>query len=108
MLPLGGLPRLIENLQAAFVFDAPQSGRLDALAVYRLTGQWKPAALAELIPEYKDPLLAGESPDWKSSPANSPSKSCSRSGKTTCFPIGSISSGNSRSKGVPRRSGGGC
>jgi hypothetical protein len=64
-LPIGGLPNLLENLQAAFQFGNVEEKKLDQLSVYRLEGQWKPAALGELLADQRDKLLAGQAADWK-------------------------------------------
>ncbi len=85
-VPIGGLPNLLENLQAAFQFGNAEEKKLDQLSVYRIEGQWKPAALAELLPDQRDKLLAGEAVDWKKVPEQIPQRIVLTLGQDDLFP----------------------
>ncbi|HEY1785718.1 MAG TPA: hypothetical protein VGG30_09230 [Pirellulales bacterium] len=85
-LPIGGLPNLLENLQAAFQFGNVEEKKLDQLSVYRLEGQWKPAALAELLADQRDKLLAGQAADWKKVPEAIPQRVVLTLGQDDLFP----------------------
>ncbi len=85
-LPIGGLPNLLENMQAAFQFSSAEEKKLDQLSVYRVEGQWKPAALAELLPDQKQKLLAGQAVDWKKVPPEIPQRIVLTLGQDDLFP----------------------
>ncbi len=86
LLPLGGLPKLLQNLEAAFQFSRAEERKLDQLTVWRVEGQWKPAALADLIPDMKEKLLAGHEPDWKKVPGHIPQRVVLTLGQDDLFP----------------------
>ena len=65
LLALGGLPKLVAGLCESFQFTAPTRGQLDKLPVWSVEGQWKPAALARLLPDQKEAIERGESPRLK-------------------------------------------
>ena len=85
-LPIGGLPNLLENLQVAFQFGNIEEKKLDQLSVYRLEGQWNPAALAELLADQRDKLLAGQAADWKKAPDAIPQRVVLTLGQDDLFP----------------------
>jgi hypothetical protein len=61
---LGGLPKMLANLNAAFVFSAPQQSMMRGVPVWTLEGKWRPSALATLLPDKKDDILKGSTPDF--------------------------------------------
>ena len=61
---LGGLPKMLANLNAAFVFSAPQQSMMRGVPVWTLEGKWRPSALATLLPDKKDEILKGATPDF--------------------------------------------
>ena len=50
-LALGGLPRLLRELERSFRFDAPHDSKLGNLPVHMLVGQWQADFLARLLPD---------------------------------------------------------
>jgi hypothetical protein len=71
-LALGGLPKLLMNLDSTFRFGPLAESRLDALPVWTLEGQWKRAKLAELLPAQKGAIEAGQAADTRNLPPNLP------------------------------------
>ena len=61
---LGGLPKMLANLNAAFVFAAPQQSMMRGVPVWVLEGKWRPSALATLLPDKKEEILKGSTPDF--------------------------------------------
>ncbi len=70
---LGGLPKLLRGLYLAFDFTAAEEtlGE-DQLPVFRLRGQWKPAKLAQLLPEQAAQINAGGGADLGKLPSHVP------------------------------------
>jgi hypothetical protein len=62
---IGGLPKLLRGLDAAFDFDSAEQGRWGQrkLPVWRLEGQWKRRQLVKLLPQQKDAIEKGAPPD---------------------------------------------
>lgn len=61
---LGGLPKMLANLNAAFVFSAPQQSMMRGVPVWMLEGKWRASALATLLPDKKEDILKGSTPDF--------------------------------------------
>jgi hypothetical protein len=83
---LGGLPKLLRNLQAAFDFDSAQQGRFGRLPVWRLQGRWKPERLGKILPEQKAAIEAGEPPDLNQLPEHLPDCVVLMLGQEDLFP----------------------
>jgi hypothetical protein len=62
---LGGLARLLRGIDAAFEFTAVESGHWgkEKQPVWRFQGQWKRGQLVRLLPNQKETIEKGESPD---------------------------------------------
>lgn len=87
MLPgLGGLPRLLRGLYAAFDFQVAEKGRLEQLPVWILRGQWKPAQLAKIFPEQAQALQQGKPANWKKAPEHLPDSVIVLLGQNDLFP----------------------
>ncbi len=70
---LGGLPRLLRGLHAAFDFPTVEETYLAGhLPVWRLRGRWKPERLAELLPGQKGAIEAGKTADLRELPPHLP------------------------------------
>ena len=67
-------------------FGSVEEKKLDGLPVYRIEGAWKPTALAELIPDQRDKVLAGQEPNWKKVPAEIPQRIVLTLGQDDLFP----------------------
>ena len=85
---LGGLPRLLRGLHAAFDFTTLEETRLGQppLPVWRLRGEWKPEKLAELLPDQKGNLKKGKPVDLAKLPAHLPDQVVVFLGKNDAFP----------------------
>ena len=87
MLPgLGGLPKVLRGLHAAFDFTSARKGRLGQLPVWRLRGQWKPQQLAKILPEQEEAIQAGEAPDLTMLPQHLPDQVILLLGQEDWFP----------------------
>ncbi len=62
-LAVGGLAQLLAALGESFQFSAPQAVRTDKASLWVVDGRWKPARLAELLPNQRDAILAGQAAD---------------------------------------------
>jgi len=83
---LGGLPRLLRGLYAAFDFTSVEETRLaDQIPVWRLRGEWKQARLAKLLPE-EDLAETGKPVDFSRLPPHLPDHVLVFLGKTDEFP----------------------
>jgi hypothetical protein len=71
-MALGGLPKLLAALDTHFAFDVPRATTAGQLPVWNLEGRWKPAILANLLPEQRQAILAGEPADLSKLPPHLP------------------------------------
>ncbi|MHB8969255.1 MAG: hypothetical protein ACYC3X_03520 [Pirellulaceae bacterium] len=71
-MALGGLPKLLSALDAHFAFDPPKPMTIGQLPVWSLEGHWKPAMLANLLPDQKAAIEAGEPVDLSGLPPHLP------------------------------------
>ncbi|MEX2112847.1 MAG: hypothetical protein WD845_06645 [Pirellulales bacterium] len=71
-LALGGLSRLLGNLDAAFRFGPVSESRLDDVRVWTLVGQWDHGRLGDLLPDQKEAIHAGAMVDYGKLPQRLP------------------------------------
>ena len=71
-MALGGLPKLLAALEANFDFDVPKLAEVGQLPVWSLEGHWKPTVLANLLPDQRPAILAGERADLSKLPPHLP------------------------------------
>jgi hypothetical protein len=73
-MALGGLPRLLAALDTHFTFDPPKPMTIGKgkLPVWSLEGHWKPAILANLLPDQQAEIAAGERVDLSKLPPQLP------------------------------------
>ena len=85
---LGGLPRLLRGLHAAFDFTTVEPIRLvqPPLSAWRLRGQWKAEKLAELLPDQRKNLAKGKPVDLQKLPPHVPDQVVLYLGQTDWFP----------------------
>jgi hypothetical protein len=92
---LGGFPRLLRALGTAFHFDTIEPGNLQQVAdgdqqshvpVWRIQGTWRPARLAQLVPDQKKNLDAGKPIDWAKMPGQLPSHAAVFVGQADLIP----------------------
>lgn len=78
MIGVGGLAELLLALERSFEFDAVHEAKLtrpsETLAVYALSGRWRPAMLARWLPEQKAAIDAGKPADLSKLPAMLPDR----------------------------------
>jgi hypothetical protein len=60
---LGGVPKLLESLADAFRFTSVKPIEVDRLAMWAIEGEWKPEKLAQMLPNQKNKILAGQPAD---------------------------------------------
>jgi hypothetical protein len=84
---LGGLGRLVRGLNAQFEFTSVVADQLGGLPVWKLTGRWRPAQLALLLPSQKDAIEKGHSPDLARLPPHVPDSVLLFLGQDDCFPF---------------------
>ena len=56
---LGGLPKLLRNLDDSFFFTTVSETRLDRVPVWSMQGSWEREKLIDMLPDQKDAILAG-------------------------------------------------
>jgi len=84
---LGGLPRLLRGLYAAFEFTSVEETRLAAqLPVWKLRGEWRKEKLARLLPEHKDAVKKGKLVNLSQLPEHLPDHVLVFLGRTDEFP----------------------
>jgi len=87
---LGGLPKLIHALDAAFDFQAAEPAVLrlqaDHLPVWRLSGRWKPNLLAKLLPDQAKAIESGRAADLGKLPDHLPDHVVLKLGRDDLFP----------------------
>lgn len=91
---LGGLPRLLRELNAHFTFSEVEqtafttvgpSGQR-ALPVWKLSGRWNPGQLARLLPEQAEDIKAGKPANLGDLPSQAPDQVVVCLGKDDLFP----------------------
>jgi hypothetical protein len=86
-LALGGLPRLIGELDNAFEWGPGSESLLDKdLRVWTLEGRWKKDRLAEMLPDQKDAIMAGRAVDTTRLAPNLPDRVALHIGCDDLFP----------------------
>ena len=71
-MALGGLPRLLSELEQNFEFQAAEPLTIGEHPVWSVEGQWKPEVLARLLPDQKEVILSGGKPHWNQLPPQVP------------------------------------
>ncbi len=71
-MALGGAPCLLAQLEENFQFGPPQPQLIGKLPVWYVSGTWKPHALARLLPEQSEAILAGKQADLQLLPEHLP------------------------------------
>lgn len=60
-----GLPGLLDGLAQNFHFSEREDTVLGTVATIKLTGEWKPEVLANMLPSQKDDIATGKEPDLR-------------------------------------------
>lgn len=71
---LGGMPRMLRGLNAAFEFQPGQQVQLRGLPAWKLVGRWKPGRLAKMLPDQAEAIEAGQAADLSGLPEYLPQK----------------------------------
>jgi hypothetical protein len=69
----GGLLRLLASLRDNLEFGPAIRDQSDQMDVWVVTGMWRPAILAKLLPEQAESILSGSAPDLSQLPPHLPS-----------------------------------
>jgi hypothetical protein len=85
-LGLGGFSRLLRSLGAAFDFSTIELAQLDSVEVWRLSGQWKPERLLQMLPDQAAAIRHGQPADPTSLPRHLPDAVVMYLGKTNLMP----------------------
>jgi hypothetical protein len=86
-LSLGGLPRLIGELDNALDWGPSSENLLDEeLRVWTIEGRWKKDRLAEMLPDQKDAIMAGRAVDTTRLAPNLPDRIALHIGCDDLFP----------------------
>jgi hypothetical protein len=91
---LGGLPRLLRGLNAAFDFSGVEDAAFtiadqvpaQELPVWRLSGSWKPERLAKLLPDSAEDIKQGNPVNLEKLPLHLPAQVVVSLGKDDLFP----------------------
>lgn len=84
---LGGLPKLLRGLDAAFAFDSVEETQLAGqLPVWKLEGSWKQDRLARVLPKQEGTVKEDTPPDLTSLPDHLPDHVVLFLGKDDLFP----------------------
>ncbi|MBI1904574.1 MAG: hypothetical protein HYS13_26055 [Planctomycetia bacterium] len=84
--PIGGLPELLDSLARHMTFKEVFSEQLGDVDVWVAKGRWNPSTLSDLIPDQRDRIRGGKSPDWSKAPRHVPDHVLIYLGKTDLFP----------------------
>lgn len=68
----GGLPQIIESIAEAFELSSPVADRSSGELCWKLSGRWRREYLAALLPEQREKILKGASPDLRKMPEHLP------------------------------------
>lgn len=71
---VGGLPRMLTGLQAAFLFGPVTEARLEDVRAFSTEGSWEPARLAQLLPEQQEAIRTGQPVDLSKLVGNLPDR----------------------------------
>ncbi len=85
-MALGGLPKLIFGLGQWFEFGKIEEGKLERFPVWIMRGEWKRNKLADMLPDQRGQILAGEAADLSKLPAQLPERVVLMIGRDDLFP----------------------
>jgi hypothetical protein len=85
-LALGGLPRMLHELERSFRFEEAQPSKLASLNVRVLVGRWHPERLALLMPDQAGAIRAGQPADLARLPDHAPDQALVYLGRDDLFP----------------------
>lgn len=71
---VGGLPRMLTGLQAAFLFGPVTEARLEEVRAFSTEGVWEPGRLMQLLPEQHEAIRAGQGVDLSKLVGNLPDR----------------------------------
>jgi hypothetical protein len=71
-LALGGLPLLVDGVRRSFDLQTVRSATVGKIRTHKVSGRLNPSLLAELLPEQKETIHSGGTPDLKKLPEQAP------------------------------------
>ncbi|MGA2033308.1 MAG: hypothetical protein ABSG68_13705 [Thermoguttaceae bacterium] len=83
---LGGLSKLLRNVDDSFEFTTVQSGKLEQLPVWKLEGGWKRWRLLALLPKQKEAIEQGRPVNLSRLPEHVPDRIVLMIGQEDLFP----------------------
>ncbi|HLA84022.1 MAG TPA: hypothetical protein VJL29_04450 [Thermoguttaceae bacterium] len=83
---MGGLAGLMKELQRNFRFEIVGPSQWRDQPTWELRGRWLPERLARVLPDQKDAILRGETPDYRKLPPHLPSLVLLTLGRENLFP----------------------
>jgi hypothetical protein len=84
---LGGLGRLMRGLNGQLDFASAAADELDGAPVWKVSGSWKPVALARALPDQKDAAEKGRPYNLSKLPARLPDRVAVYLRQTDYFPL---------------------
>lgn len=85
-LGLGGLPRLLRGLYDSFNFTSARQRMLGDMPIWLIEGEWRPERLADLLPEQREAIAAGQPINWTNLPPQAPDRVRLVLGRDDLFP----------------------
>lgn len=85
-LALGGLPRVLRELDRSFQFEQLPDAKLGTLAVRVLRGQWRPDRWSRFLPDQAAALAAGKPAELSKLPPHAPDEVLLYLGRDDLFP----------------------
>ncbi len=85
-LGLGGLPRLLRGLDDSFEFSQARPRMLGDMPIWTIEGTWRMERLCDLLPDQRQALEAGRTPDLTKLPPQAPDRVRLILGRDDLFP----------------------
>jgi hypothetical protein len=87
MLAVGGLPKLLGDMQHCFRFERINPGKVGETAVWMIDGTWRSAALAIAAPDLKGAIESGRAIDYGKLPQHLPERMVICLGQQDLMPL---------------------
>ncbi|MGD9127061.1 MAG: hypothetical protein PVH19_06750 [Planctomycetia bacterium] len=82
----GGIANMLRQLKKNFLFDTPTESKLDRMPILRLEGTWSRRNLTKFLPDQKEDIKQGKTPDLSKLPAHIPDRVVISLGRQNLFP----------------------
>jgi hypothetical protein len=87
MLAIGGLRQLLDEFQKNFVFGEARQGQIGDVPVWVVRGHWRKEALAAMLPQQTEQILAGQQVDLSELPPHFPDTVTLALGRDAFIPL---------------------